>query len=38
MPEALSNYFHVITLDLVGFGLTDEPENAEHYTIKGYRS
>jgi 2-hydroxy-6-oxonona-2,4-dienedioate hydrolase len=30
IPEALSKYFHTITLDLVGFGGTDKPH--ENYT------
>jgi pimeloyl-ACP methyl ester carboxylesterase len=35
IPEALSNFFHTITIDLVGFGASDKPEKPEYYTIKG---
>jgi pimeloyl-ACP methyl ester carboxylesterase len=34
IPEALSKYCHTITVDLIGFGLSDKPEKAD-YTIKG---
>jgi pimeloyl-ACP methyl ester carboxylesterase len=34
IPDALSKYFHTITVDLIGFGGTEKPENAD-YTIKG---
>lgn len=34
IPEALSNYFHTITVDLIGSGLSEKPHNAD-YTIKG---
>jgi pimeloyl-ACP methyl ester carboxylesterase len=36
IPEALSGHFHSIALDLVGFGLSDKPEEADHYTIEGF--
>ena len=36
IPEALSKYAHTIALDLVGFGGSSKPENANHYTIKGF--
>jgi pimeloyl-ACP methyl ester carboxylesterase len=35
IPQALSNYFHTITVDLIGFGISDKPEAAD-YTIKGF--
>lgn len=35
IPDALSEYFHTITLDLIGFGASEKPENAD-YTIKGF--
>jgi pimeloyl-ACP methyl ester carboxylesterase len=35
IPEALSNYFHTISVDLTGFGLSDKPYKAD-YTIKGF--
>jgi pimeloyl-ACP methyl ester carboxylesterase len=35
IPDALSEYFHTITVDLVGFGVSDKPETAD-YTIKGF--
>ncbi|HEY9492342.1 MAG TPA: alpha/beta hydrolase [Nitrososphaeraceae archaeon] len=35
IPDALSKYFHTITVDLLGFGLSDKPETAD-YTIKGF--
>jgi 2-hydroxy-6-oxonona-2,4-dienedioate hydrolase len=35
IPDALSNYFHIITVDLIGFGRSDKPETAD-YTIKGF--
>jgi pimeloyl-ACP methyl ester carboxylesterase len=34
IPEALSKYFHTITVDLIGFGASEKPQNAD-YTIKG---
>lgn len=34
IPDALSEQFHTISLDLIGFGGSDKPENAD-YTIKG---
>ena len=34
IPEALSKYFHTITVDLIGSGLSEKPQNAD-YTIKG---
>jgi pimeloyl-ACP methyl ester carboxylesterase len=35
IPEALSEFFHTITIDLVGFGVSEKPEAAD-YTIKGF--
>ena len=35
IPEALSKYFHTITVDLIGSGLSEKPQNAD-YTIKGF--
>jgi pimeloyl-ACP methyl ester carboxylesterase len=35
IPEALSKYCHTITVDLIGFGLSEKPEKAD-YTIKGF--
>jgi pimeloyl-ACP methyl ester carboxylesterase len=35
IPDALSDYFHTITVDLIGFGRSDKPETAD-YTIKGF--
>jgi pimeloyl-ACP methyl ester carboxylesterase len=35
IPDALSEYFHTITLDLIGFGASDKPETAD-YAIKGF--
>jgi pimeloyl-ACP methyl ester carboxylesterase len=35
IPDALSEYFHTITLDLIGFGASEKPKNAD-YTIKGF--
>jgi pimeloyl-ACP methyl ester carboxylesterase len=35
IPDALSEYFHTITIDLIGFGLSQKPETAD-YTIKGF--
>lgn len=34
IPDALSEYFHTITVDLIGFGGSEKPENAD-YTVKG---
>ena len=34
-PDALSKYFHTITVDLIGSGLSEKPQNAD-YTIKGF--
>ena len=34
IPDALSKHFHTITVDLIGFGGSEKPENAD-YTIKG---
>ena len=36
IPDALSKYFHTITVDLIGFGLSNKPDTAD-YTIKGFR-
>jgi pimeloyl-ACP methyl ester carboxylesterase len=36
IPDALSKYFHTITVDLIGFGESDKPEKADYYTIKGF--
>lgn len=35
IPDALSEYFHTITVDLIGFGISEKPECAD-YTIKGF--
>ncbi len=35
IPDALSEYFHTISVDLIGFGGSDKPETAD-YTIKGF--
>lgn len=35
IPVALSEYFHTMTIDLVGFGRSEKPETAD-YTIKGF--
>ena len=35
IPDALSHYFHTITIDLIGFGASEKPETAD-YTIKGF--
>ena len=35
IPYALSNYFHTITVDLIGFGESDKPMGGD-YTIKGF--
>jgi pimeloyl-ACP methyl ester carboxylesterase len=35
IPYALSNYFHTITVDLIGFGESDKPLEGD-YTIKGF--
>jgi pimeloyl-ACP methyl ester carboxylesterase len=35
IPYALSNYFHTITVDLIGFGESDKPIEGD-YTIKGF--
>lgn len=35
IPEALSKYFHTVTVDLIGSGLSEKPQNAD-YTIKGF--
>jgi pimeloyl-ACP methyl ester carboxylesterase len=35
IPYALSNYFHTITVDLIGFGESDKPMEGD-YTIKGF--
>jgi len=35
IPDALSEYFHTITIDLIGFGVSEKPETAD-YTIKGF--
>ena len=37
IPDALSEYFHTITIDLIGFGRSEKPETAD-YTIKGFSS
>ena len=34
IPQALSEHFHTITVDLIGFGGSDKPNTAD-YTIKG---
>src|SRR5215208_5085084 len=35
IPQALSEHFHTITVDLIGFGGSDKPNTAD-YTIKGF--
>ena len=30
IPDALSKYFHTITVDLIGFGLSNKPETADY--------
>ena len=35
IPDALSKYFHTITVDLIGSGTSEKPHNAD-YTIKGF--
>ena len=35
IPAALSNYFHTINVDLIGFGESDMPVEGD-YTIKGF--
>src|SRR5919201_1350215 len=35
IPDALSEKFHTIALDLIGFGASDKPQKAD-YTIKGF--
>jgi pimeloyl-ACP methyl ester carboxylesterase len=34
IPAALSNYFHTINVDLIGFGESEKPAEAD-YTVKG---
>lgn len=35
IPDALSEQFHTISVDLIGFGGSDKPKEAD-YTIKGF--
>ena len=35
IPQALSEHFHTIAVDLIGFGGSDKPNTAD-YTIKGF--
>jgi pimeloyl-ACP methyl ester carboxylesterase len=35
IPDALSEYFHTISVDLIGFGGSDKPRTAD-YSIKGF--
>ena len=35
IPEALSNYYHTIAVDLIGFGLSDKPADI-NYTIENF--
>src|SRR5215212_11481524 len=36
IPQALSEHFHTIAVDLIGFGLSDKPETEDYYKIKGF--
>jgi haloalkane dehalogenase len=36
IPDALSVGYHSIAIDLVGFGMSDKPEEPDHYTIEGF--
>ncbi|MDQ3840919.1 MAG: alpha/beta hydrolase [Thermoproteota archaeon] len=35
IPQALSEHFHTISVDLIGFGGSDKPQTAD-YTIRGF--
>jgi pimeloyl-ACP methyl ester carboxylesterase len=35
IPDGLSEHFHTIAVDLIGFGLSQKPESAD-YTVKGF--
>ena len=35
IPEALSNYYHTLAVDLIGFGLSDKPADI-NYTIENF--
>ena len=36
IPDALSAGYHAIAIDLVGFGMSDKPEEPGYYTIEGF--
>jgi pimeloyl-ACP methyl ester carboxylesterase len=36
IPDALSAGYHTIAIDLVGFGMSDKPEEPDYYTIEGF--
>jgi pimeloyl-ACP methyl ester carboxylesterase len=36
IPDALSVGYHAIAIDLVGFGMSDKPEEPGYYTIEGF--
>jgi pimeloyl-ACP methyl ester carboxylesterase len=36
IPDELSNNYHTINVDLVGFGLSDKPDKTDYYTIEGF--
>ena len=36
IPDALSVGNHAIAIDLVGFGMSDKPEEHGYYTIEGF--
>ncbi len=36
IPDALSVGYHAIAIDLLGFGMSDKPEEPCYYTIEGF--
>jgi pimeloyl-ACP methyl ester carboxylesterase len=36
IPDAFSVGYHAIAIDLVGFGMSDKPEEPGYYTIEGF--